>query len=138
MAVLKTQEMAGLDLIRDGERVRFDPTHPETNGMVDYFRSRMDGSRKHFSLSDFDRFRSDRASGYRRLTAGMGRRENSGRHSQFALRLRVREPAHQGSSELHLYRPAYVGARAEHERQSNRGYLVLFLSASLWFLRRIT
>jgi len=71
MAVLKTQEMAGLDLITDGELVRFDPSHPETNGMVDYFASRMDGIRKHFSLSDFDRFRSDRASGYRLLTAGM-------------------------------------------------------------------
>jgi len=71
MAVLKTQELAGLDLISDGELMRFDPSHPETNGMVDYFASRMDGIRKHFSLSDFDRFRSDRASGYRLLTAGM-------------------------------------------------------------------
>jgi 5-methyltetrahydropteroyltriglutamate--homocysteine methyltransferase len=39
--------------------------------MVDYFASRMDGIRKHFSVSDFDRFRSDHASGYRLLTAGM-------------------------------------------------------------------
>jgi len=31
----------------------------------------MDGIRKEFTLSDFDRFRSDRASGYRLLTAGM-------------------------------------------------------------------
>ncbi len=31
----------------------------------------MDGIRKYFSLSDLDRFRSDRASGYRLLTAGM-------------------------------------------------------------------
>jgi len=71
MAVLKTQELAGLDLVTDGELMRFDPSHPETNGMVDYFASRMDGIRKHFSLSDFDRFRSDRATGYRLLTAGM-------------------------------------------------------------------
>jgi len=71
MAVLKTQELAGLDLITDGELTRFDPSHPETNGMVDYFAARLDGVRKHFSLSDFDRFRSDRASGYRLLTAGM-------------------------------------------------------------------
>jgi 5-methyltetrahydropteroyltriglutamate--homocysteine methyltransferase len=71
MAVLKTQELAGLDVLTDGELMRFDPSHPETNGMVDYFASRMDGIRKHFSLSDFDRFRSDRASGYRLLTAGM-------------------------------------------------------------------
>jgi 5-methyltetrahydropteroyltriglutamate--homocysteine methyltransferase len=71
MAVLKTQELAGLDLVTDGELMRFDPSHPETNGMVDYFASRMDGIRKHFSLSDFDHFRADRASGYRLLTAGM-------------------------------------------------------------------
>ena len=71
MAVLKTQELAGLDLVTDGELMRFDPSHPETNGMVDYFASQMDGIRKHFLLSDFDRFRADRASGYRLLTAGM-------------------------------------------------------------------
>jgi 5-methyltetrahydropteroyltriglutamate--homocysteine methyltransferase len=71
MAVMKTQELAGLDLVTDGELMRFDPSHPETNGMVDYFVSRMDGIRKHFSLSDFDRFRADRASASRLLTAGM-------------------------------------------------------------------
>jgi 5-methyltetrahydropteroyltriglutamate--homocysteine methyltransferase len=42
MAVLKTQELAGLDLVSDGELMRFDPSHPETNGMVDYFASQMD------------------------------------------------------------------------------------------------
>jgi 5-methyltetrahydropteroyltriglutamate--homocysteine methyltransferase len=71
MTVLKTQELAGLDLITDGELMRFDPSHPETNGMVDYFVSRMGGLRKEFSLSDFDRFHADRASGFRLLTAGM-------------------------------------------------------------------
>src|ERR1700682_6763474 len=71
MAVKNTQEVAGLDLVTDGELMRFDPSHPEMNGMVDYFVSQMDGIRKHFALSDFDRFRSDRASGQRLLTAGM-------------------------------------------------------------------
>jgi 5-methyltetrahydropteroyltriglutamate--homocysteine methyltransferase len=71
MAVMKTQELAGLDLVTDGELMRFDPSHPETNGMVDYFVSQMDGVRKHFSLSDFDRFRADRSSASRLLTAGM-------------------------------------------------------------------
>jgi 5-methyltetrahydropteroyltriglutamate--homocysteine methyltransferase len=71
MAVLKTQELAGIDLVTDGELMRFDPSHPETNGMVDYFASRMDGIRKHFAVSDFDRSRSDRGSGYGLLTAGM-------------------------------------------------------------------
>ncbi len=71
MTVLKTQELAGLDLITDGELVRFDPSHPETNGMVDYFVSQMDGIRSHFAPSDFDRFRTDRASNQGLLTAGM-------------------------------------------------------------------
>jgi 5-methyltetrahydropteroyltriglutamate--homocysteine methyltransferase len=71
MAVMQTQELAGLDLVTDGELMRFDPSHPETNGMVDYFVSQMDGIRKHFALSDFDRFRSDGASAQRLLTAGM-------------------------------------------------------------------
>jgi 5-methyltetrahydropteroyltriglutamate--homocysteine methyltransferase len=71
MVVLKAQELAGLDLITDGELMRFDPNNPETNGMVDYFVSRMDGIRKQFFLSDVDRFRADRASGYNLLTAGV-------------------------------------------------------------------
>ena len=71
MTVLKTQELAGLDLVTDGELMRFDPSHPETNGMVDYFASQMEGIRKEFTLSDFDRFRADRAPGYKLLTAGM-------------------------------------------------------------------
>lgn len=71
MAVLKTQELAGLDLVTDGELMRFDPSHPETNGMVDYFISQMEGIRKDFSPSDFERYRADRASGYQLLTAGI-------------------------------------------------------------------
>ncbi|MBZ5654947.1 MAG: cobalamin-independent methionine synthase II family protein [Acidobacteriia bacterium] len=71
MTVLKTQELAGLDLITDGELVRFDPSHPETNGMVDYFVSQMEGIRSHFATSDFDRYRADRASSQGLLTAGM-------------------------------------------------------------------
>jgi 5-methyltetrahydropteroyltriglutamate--homocysteine methyltransferase len=71
MVMLKIQDMAGLDLVTDGELMRFDPNNPETNGMVDYFVSRMSGIRKEFSLSDYDRFRADRASGYKLLTAGV-------------------------------------------------------------------
>ena len=29
MTALKTQELAGLDLVTDGELMRFDPSHPE-------------------------------------------------------------------------------------------------------------
>src|SRR5271168_2540036 len=68
MAVLKTQELAGLDLLTDGELPRFDPSHPDANGMVDYFISRMGGIRNEFTISDTDRFRPDRILGYRLLT----------------------------------------------------------------------
>jgi 5-methyltetrahydropteroyltriglutamate--homocysteine methyltransferase len=43
MVVLKTQELAGLDLISDGELSRFDVDHPETNGMIEWFTTRLDG-----------------------------------------------------------------------------------------------
>src|SRR5213593_3062 len=71
LTVLKTQELAGLDLISDGELQRFDPSHPETNGMIDYFVSRMDGIQTRFSRSDLDRFRSDQGLSYRAFPAGI-------------------------------------------------------------------
>lgn len=71
MTVFKTQEMAGLDLITDGELTRFDPSNPEANGMVDYFVSRLSGIRNTFSPADREQFRADRASGYRLLTPGV-------------------------------------------------------------------
>ena len=71
MVVLKTQELAGLDLITDGELSRFDPSHPETNGMVDYFVGQMDGIRKRFSMTELQRFYHDRSLGSRGLPAGM-------------------------------------------------------------------
>ncbi|MEO6289061.1 MAG: hypothetical protein ABIO76_04040, partial [Ginsengibacter sp.] len=37
MVVFKTQELAGIDVIADGELYRFDVNHPETNGMIEYF-----------------------------------------------------------------------------------------------------
>ena len=37
MVVLKTQELAGIDVVADGELYRWDINHPETNGMIDYF-----------------------------------------------------------------------------------------------------
>jgi 5-methyltetrahydropteroyltriglutamate--homocysteine methyltransferase len=70
MAVLKTQELAGLDLVTDGELMRFDASHPEANGMVEYFVSRLDGIRRAFSPSDFERYRADRVAGSQFL-AGM-------------------------------------------------------------------
>lgn len=63
MAVLKTQELAGLDLVTDGELSRFDPSQPETNGMVDYFLNQIEGVRRRFSIAELERFRFDRGLG---------------------------------------------------------------------------
>lgn len=71
MVVLKTQELAGIDVVADGELNRFDPSHPETNGMIDYFISRMSGIRTRFSISDIDEFRADSQLTYRTDPAGI-------------------------------------------------------------------
>ncbi|MGH9672611.1 MAG: methionine synthase, partial [Bryobacteraceae bacterium] len=52
MVVLKTQELAGIDIVSDGELNRFDPSHPDTNGMIDYFVRPMDGIQTSFSIAD--------------------------------------------------------------------------------------
>jgi len=71
MVVLKTQELAGIDVVADGELNRFDPSHPETNGMIDYFISRMSGIRTRFSISDIDEFHADTQLKYRTDPAGI-------------------------------------------------------------------
>ena len=71
MVVLKTQELAGIDVIADGELNRFDPSHPETNGMIDYFTTRMSGIRSRFSIADVQAFRKDAGMAYRTVPAGI-------------------------------------------------------------------
>jgi len=51
--VLATQEHAGIDLVCDGELYRFDPSHPETNGMIEYFTRPMSGIRSKIAFSDW-------------------------------------------------------------------------------------
>jgi 5-methyltetrahydropteroyltriglutamate--homocysteine methyltransferase len=43
LAVIKTQELAGIDVVADGELYRWDVNHAETNGMIDYFVHPMSG-----------------------------------------------------------------------------------------------
>ncbi len=71
LVVLKSQELAGIDVVADGELNRFDPSHPETNGMIDYFVSRMDGVRTKFSIEDREAFRADAGLTYRSDPAGI-------------------------------------------------------------------
>src|SRR5579872_50328 len=71
LVVLKTQELAGIDVIADGELNRFDPSHPETNGMIDYFVSQFDGVRTRFSITDIAKFREDAGLTYRTQPAAI-------------------------------------------------------------------
>lgn len=71
MVVLKTQELAGIDLLADGELNRFDPSHPETNGMIDHFVRQLEGIRTRLSVADIQRFRSMPALQYRADAAGL-------------------------------------------------------------------
>lgn len=69
--VIHLQELAGIDLVVDGELYRFDPNHPETNGMIEYFVQPMDGIRTEIRRRDIDLFRSQAHLGFRRRPAGV-------------------------------------------------------------------
>ena len=69
--VMHLQELAGIDLVVDGELYRFDPDHPETNGMIEYFVQPMDGIRSDIRRADIELFRSHSHLGFRRRPAGV-------------------------------------------------------------------
>jgi 5-methyltetrahydropteroyltriglutamate--homocysteine methyltransferase len=71
MVAMKTQELAGLDVISDGELSRFDVNHPETNGMIEYFVRPMAGIRSAVTRSDVDKFRRQVGMGFRMHPAGV-------------------------------------------------------------------
>ena len=56
MVVLKTQELAEIDVIADGELYRFDINHPETNGMIEYFVRPLGNVRSEVTRSDVEAF----------------------------------------------------------------------------------
>lgn len=71
MVVMKIQELAGLDLITDGELYRFDVNHPETNGMIEYFVHPLGNVRKEISRSDVEAFGKQKGMGFRVRPAGV-------------------------------------------------------------------
>jgi 5-methyltetrahydropteroyltriglutamate--homocysteine methyltransferase len=71
MVVFQTQELAGIDVVVDGELYRFDVNHPETNGMIDYFIGQMDGIDTEISRADWQAFQSQAGMGYRAMPAGV-------------------------------------------------------------------
>ena len=71
MVVLKTQELAGIDLISDGELSRFDVSHPQTNGMIDYFIRPMGGISSTITREDLANFTAEQRMGFRTQPAGV-------------------------------------------------------------------
>ena len=69
--VLKTQELAGLDLVADGELYRFDVNHPQTNGMIDYFVRQLGGIRTEMGRLDIEDFQRLAGMGFRKAPAGV-------------------------------------------------------------------
>jgi len=71
LVVLKTQELAGIDLVSDGELSRFDVNHPETNGMIDYFIRPMGGISSALTREDLAKFAAEQRMGFRTQPAGV-------------------------------------------------------------------
>ncbi|GIT12653.1 MAG: hypothetical protein CM1200mP34_0590 [Verrucomicrobiales bacterium] len=69
--MLKTQELAGIDLVSDGELPRFDVSHPETNGMIDYFIRPMGGISTTLTREDLARFAAEQRMRFRAQPAGV-------------------------------------------------------------------
>jgi 5-methyltetrahydropteroyltriglutamate--homocysteine methyltransferase len=57
--VFKIQELAGIDLVADGELYRFDINHPDTNGMIEYFVRPLGNTRSAITRGDLAQFRAD-------------------------------------------------------------------------------
>ena len=69
--VFKIQELAGIDVVADGELYRWDVNHPDTNGMIEYFIRPMDGIRSRITRRDLVEFRQVEGMGFRSVPAGV-------------------------------------------------------------------
>ena len=71
MAVLKTQELAGIDLVADGELYRWDINHAETNGMIDYFVRPLEGIQSELTLAQWETWSANPENRFRAKPAGV-------------------------------------------------------------------
>ena len=69
--VFKIQELAGLDVVVDGELYRWDVNHPDTNGMIEYFIRPMGGIRSQVTRRDIDEFKRLEGMSFRSAPAGV-------------------------------------------------------------------
>ncbi|MAE61101.1 MAG: methionine synthase [Planctomycetaceae bacterium] len=73
LVVIKTQELAGIDVIADGELSRFNVSHPDTNGMIDYFVGPMSGVHTQLTHAELQSFRARDGMAFRAKAAGVVR-----------------------------------------------------------------
>jgi 5-methyltetrahydropteroyltriglutamate--homocysteine methyltransferase len=73
LVVLKTQELAGIDVVADGELYRWDINHAETNGMIDYFIRPMAGIDCDSTFEEIEDWRARADMRYRSSPAGVVR-----------------------------------------------------------------
>ena len=71
--VIGTQTRAGIDLPTDGELYRFDPDHPDTNGMIEYFTRQFGGIDSRVGVTDAARFLARQDFAWRNAPAGVVR-----------------------------------------------------------------
>src|SRR5690348_14004232 len=71
LVVLKTQELAGIDVVSDGELSRFDVGHPDTNGMIDSFVRPLAGVRSTLTRAEVAEFRRQPGMAFRARPAGV-------------------------------------------------------------------
>ena len=65
------QEAAGIDVVCEGEFARFDPDHPETNGMIEYFVRPMGGVRAELTAAETAAFEAEATMGFRARPAAV-------------------------------------------------------------------
>jgi 5-methyltetrahydropteroyltriglutamate--homocysteine methyltransferase len=71
LAVLKTQELAGIDVVADGELYRWDINHAETNGMIDYFVRPLEGISLRLTREQYARWREKPGNEFRAKPPGV-------------------------------------------------------------------
>jgi 5-methyltetrahydropteroyltriglutamate--homocysteine methyltransferase len=71
LTVIKTQELAGIDVVADGELYRWDINHAETNGMIDYFLRPLEGVETELTKAQLDRWRAQAGQHFRSAPPGV-------------------------------------------------------------------
>ncbi len=71
--VIHTQQRLGIDLPTYGELYRFDVNHPDTNGMIEYFISKLGGVDTQVGMTDARSFRLKQEMSFRSKPAGVVR-----------------------------------------------------------------